>query len=87
VREVTARYDRVKLREVRIDDCAKCVLPLGGTLSARAERKIEPTPPSDLRPILEAARDRLGAKLNYLEVDGLTAGRGKLPWWWQVDWS
>jgi hypothetical protein len=40
--------------------------------------------PAPLLATLEAARDRLGARLQRLETPTLTAGRR--PWWWQGDW-
>jgi hypothetical protein len=40
--------------------------------------------PASLLTTLEAARDRLGARLQRLETRTLTVGRR--PWWWQGDW-
>ena len=39
----------------------------------------------DLLELLDAAKTRLGAKLNHLDTPTLTAGRR--PWWWQQDWA
>ena len=52
----------------------------GAGVTARALLADRP----DLETVATAARERLGARLNYLEAAGVSLGRK--PWWWQENW-